>query len=501
MVPIGIALQPFEITRPKSHQELERYLLATRENLVKDRDAIFTPSRATWLTASILATIYSTLAIIRLDSGRATTWDFGYYSQVLWLIGQGHWIAQSSLNGHWALTDAGSWILYPVGWLYPFLGSPGILILQAVALASGVPFLQWWIRRHHLSVSVQWGIIALYSVYPAILGPALFDWHPDALAIPAFFYAAWAIETGHTKQFWLAALLILLTKVTAALVLIGLAGPWAAHRNWKLAIETAVVGLMAAAFEAGWLFPTLVGHTIPQWTQNFGWIAPTPASGLVRLMTHPWIVILRLFQFHVLSYEVVLLAPIAALPIFLGLGRGGWAWPVWMILTFNALSSFGPQLNPFNQYSIPVVPFLFISFIDLLAVIWHRASARILPWSLVIMSLLFWNNFERPLIWYATPPSRALNPILSAIPPSATLYGQNSTLAYLSDRKFVRLIPLPPSAHVRPGTYVFLTTQVNPVNKISPHTLVVHTISYLKHDSRQWQCVRHNGPVWLFKRI
>ncbi len=81
------------------------------------------------------------MAIARLDSGRATTWDFGYYSQGLWLIGQGHWIAHSSLNGHWALRDAGSWILYPVGWLYPFLHSPGILILQAIAIASGIPFL------------------------------------------------------------------------------------------------------------------------------------------------------------------------------------------------------------------------------------------------------------------------------------------------------------------------------------------------------------------------
>ena len=43
------------------------------------RSAVVQP----WIAATLLTAIYSMAAIIRLRTGRASYWDFGYYRQVL----------------------------------------------------------------------------------------------------------------------------------------------------------------------------------------------------------------------------------------------------------------------------------------------------------------------------------------------------------------------------------------------------------------------------------
>ncbi len=71
-----------------------------------------------WAWNGIVTAAYFAAAMVRLHTGRATTWDFGYFAQELWLIAHGHWVARSTLNGHSALTEAGSAPVYPIGWLY-----------------------------------------------------------------------------------------------------------------------------------------------------------------------------------------------------------------------------------------------------------------------------------------------------------------------------------------------------------------------------------------------
>ena len=448
--------------------------------------------------AAALLILYWILALIRLDTGRATTWDFGYYTQVLWLIHEGHWIARSTLNGHWALTDAGSWILYPLGWSYAFLHSSGILLIQAASLASGVPFLAWWMHRYPVPRTAFYGILVLYSVYPAILGPALFDWHPDTLAIPLFFYAAWAIETKRVRHFWLACALIITTKVTAALVLVGLSAPWLLQRQWKVALATGVIGFFTAFFEVDIVFPALTGHQMSQWAPYYGWLGSSPLAGAWHIVVNPWI-LKSVFQGSHLADIVLLGAFVAFIPSLWGLVHGGWAWPGWIILLFNNLSLFLGQSNPYNQYSLPIAPFWLISLI----LLWSRLRPRLvmkwIPWGLAVLSMMEWVQWERPLVWFSHPPAQSLMYALSRIPRYVPVYGQNSTLAMISDRKFIHLIPLPPRSRLLPGTVVILNQDVNPVNRLTAPIIVKGTLTRLISDPQHWQIIAHRGPVWAFQ--
>ncbi|WP_171822729.1 DUF2079 domain-containing protein [Sulfobacillus thermosulfidooxidans] len=447
----------------------------------------------------IVFIIYWTAALIRLYSERATTWDFGYYSQILWLINHGHWLAKSTLNGHDALTDAGSWILYPIGWAYSILHSPGILFLQSAALASGIPFLAWWMKKYPVGSIPFWGILCLYSVYPAVLGSALFDWHPDTLAIPAFFYAAWAIETHHTRHFWLSCMLMLLTKVTAALIIIGLAAPWLLRRQWKMALATFLIGVLLAYVEVDVLFPALAGHQMAQWQQYYGWLGPTPLSGIKNLILHPEILLTAAFRHVDILYILLLGAPLAFLPTIWGLIRGGWAWPAWIMVVFNGLSLFSAQMNAFNQYSLPIAPFWFISLILLWRQLPSRPATFLIPWGLAALSVGLWAKEEKPLIWYNKNPTRALVDCLSKIPPGVPVYGQNSTLATVSSRSVVRFLPLPPRPALQLHTVVILNQNVNPANRLTPLSVVNATLRRLKTHPQYWMLIVHQGPIWVFQ--
>lgn len=457
--------------------------------------------RTVWCWAGITALAYFVLAMVRLHTGRATTWDFGYFSQVLWLIGQGHWAARSTLNGHLALTDAGSAILYPIGWIYPYIGATGLLLLQSLSLAAGIPFIAWWLSRYHLRKTfLYWGVLSIYAVYPAVLGPALFDWHPDTLAVPVLFYAAWAIETRNPKHFWLAAGLLLLTKVTATLTMIGFTVPWLMRRQWRLAVGTFLLGVLFAVGEVGILFPRLTGHTMAQWVQYYGWLGPNPMAGLTFIVVHAPTVVLAMVHKVEAFYLLSLLIPIGVIPALVGLWYKGWAYPAWIVMAFNMLSSFRGQQNPFNQYSVSIVPFLFIGLIVVLPRLSFRTKALpvVLSASSVALCLILWFSLERPMIWYADPPQAALQEVLKMVPKAVPLYGQNSTLSRLSDRASVRLLPLP---HVvAPGTMVVLNRDQNPMNHSVSASLVLKTLKRLRKHRTIWRMVFHHGPVWVFQR-
>lgn len=457
-------------------------------------------TRAQFLTPIVAGAVfmfYLTAALIRFETGRVTTWDFGYFSQILWLIGHGHWAARSTLNGHLALTDAGSAILYPIGWLYPHVGAIGLFVLQAAALASGIPFLSWWLSRYGAGARFKGAIFGLYALYPAVIGPALFDWHPDVFAIPAAFYAMWAIETGRSRHYWIAVLALLTTKVTAAFLVLGLAVPWAVRRQWSMAVVSAAVGVAAAVGEVDLLFPWLTGHTMAQWTQYYGWLGPTPLAGVLYIFQHPFAVLGRLARPSDLAYLVLLLGPVGVIPAFYSFG--GWAVPAWLMIGFNLLSAFPGQYNPFNQYSTTVAPFLVVSLIVLVS----RLRMRQSRWALAFAAMagfsgLAWATTGLPLVWAPTVPSRALADAVAAVPRQAPLYGENSTLARLSNRWFVRLLPLP--TRVAPGTDVILTTQANPANGITSSAVIAATWKRLRSHRATWHVAFHQQSVWVYER-
>lgn len=115
------------------------------------------------------------LSIWRLDSWHATTMDVGWYSQALWLVGHRHWKAFDTIVGYPALADSMSYVLYPLGLVYRIVGQVGLLILQTLSMGSSLLAIGSYPKRYHMTLPNRIRWMALYAVYPAVLGPELVD--------------------------------------------------------------------------------------------------------------------------------------------------------------------------------------------------------------------------------------------------------------------------------------------------------------------------------------
>jgi hypothetical protein len=446
--------------------------------------------------AAVAVTLVGTAAAWgRVTTWRATAWDYGFYMQCLWLLSHGSGLAVSTLNGHPAVADAGVWWLYPLAAVFWLTGPAGLLCLQAASLASGILFLDWWARRRALPRPLFWGIALLWAVYPAVLGPALFDWHPDTLVIPVLFWALSTVERDRPQAFWIPAILLLTSKVTGGMIVAALAAPWWLRRQWATGAAALMLGVGWSWLDIQVLEPMLLHHAYSQWGMVLGWLGPTPTAVIRRIVTAPGFVITHLEALPVTFGVGLLLGTVGFVPAVTGLWRGGWAWPAWIVLAFNSLSHFMPQHSPFNQYGVAVAPGLLIAAVDAATLVGRRLGVA-LPWILAASSVLVWWVVYRPVVWYAHPPAALLSVAARYIPARAPLLGQNATLAPLAARSDIRLVSLG-FAHVSAGTYALLTTDVNPVNRVTAPSLVVKAIHRLE-ASPSWRAVYHRGSVWLF---
>ena len=146
-----------------------------------------------WVVASAGFLLFAALAIVRFETWRALTFDLGWYSQALWTIGHGHLTAPSSLIGVPPISQAESYVLYPLSLLYGVAGAPGILTLQAACLASGILPLARFVSRRGVPSYLGVFLAVSYLCYPAIAGTNLFDFHPDVIVVPLFFWALLAM--------------------------------------------------------------------------------------------------------------------------------------------------------------------------------------------------------------------------------------------------------------------------------------------------------------------
>lgn len=111
-----------------------------------------------WIIAILGLMLYAALAVTRLETWRALTNDMGWYSQALWTISHGHWTAPATLAGRSPIGQAESYALYPLAGIYRLAGQPGILVVQAAALASGVLPLVLWLTPFD-SACAHWSAI------------------------------------------------------------------------------------------------------------------------------------------------------------------------------------------------------------------------------------------------------------------------------------------------------------------------------------------------------
>ena len=141
--------------------------------------------------------------------------------------------------------DHAAIIFYPLALLYKIYPDVHWLFaVQAIALTvGGFPLyhlsLKSGLNRHQATT-----IVIAYLLYPLVLNKVLFDFHPEAIAIPGFLTAVLAARTNKVALFCAAIILILSCKSVLSLTVISMGLAAKAHCSTKLlrSIQISVSG-------------------------------------------------------------------------------------------------------------------------------------------------------------------------------------------------------------------------------------------------------------------
>lgn len=350
-------------------------------SIVGKGDRSSTKVAAIIATSSAILFACSSLRHALFQSG---AFDLGIFDQAVYLISQGD-APISSLLGFHILGDHAALIFYPLALLYKIYPDVHwLLAVQAIALACGA-LLTWMLARQAgLKTQQQNAIACVYLLYPLIFNLNLFDFHPEAIALPALLWAILAARRGKIAQFCLAIAIVLACKAVLALT-VATMGFWLLI--WEKRRGEGAIAICAGV--AWFLIATQViipafgsaAADVARHLPRYGYLGNSFGEIIKNLFLQPALVLGKIFSLGTLEYLSLLFLPVICLsPQHLTPLVG--AIPT---LLMNILSQAPAQRNLVHHYSLPILPFLLVAAISSLAAGrgWLQSGRAITLWSLV----------------------------------------------------------------------------------------------------------------------
>lgn len=430
------------------------------------------PGARTLVAAAALAwaACAGALCVVKYRTYLYGDFDLAIFAQGLLGALHGRWF--SSIRGMYWLGDHSSLALLALAPLAALARSALVLPLaQAAALALGAwPVFVLARRRLHDERAAAM-LALLWLLQPALGHLALFEFHPEALAVPALLGTLAALAEERTALAIACAAFAALAKEDAALplaVLGALTAARAGRRRAGFALVAVAAGSLALSF--GVLKP-LLAHREAEYGAMYAAWGRTPGAIALALARHPLraaaafvttpgdpsdALLKAQYWFHLLGpvLGLALLAPLALLP----------ALP---IFAEHMLSYRAEQHTIVFQYTALVLPFVIAAVIEALARLAPGSAARrALPVAALVAAAL-----GQALFGPLAPPSplRAFEPTESAWPSGAehaeaayrdaflracpargAIVADFPSLAHLADRDSVHSLH-----HVAAGRFTF----------------------------------------------
>lgn len=304
-------------------------------------------------------------ALLRYQSYHADAFDLGNMDQAVWntLHGNPFRFTNRGLDTVGPPTRLAIHvepIIFLIAPLYLLHAGPDTLIvLQTVALALGaLPLFLLGLRLLPALPLVAATVAIAYLLTPELLGEALWDFHPVALATPLLLLALWALDARRWPIFFVAAALAALTKEDVALSLLPLGlyiAFWLGKRRLGLGLLVASLAWLALCF-----FVILPHYNVGvaggnNYWYRYAWLGKTPHEAVINLLTHPWLPITYVLGDSGRSGYIALL-------LRTGGGLGIFAPTLWICalpeLAVNVLSAHWEQYSGFYQYNAMLVAYL-----------------------------------------------------------------------------------------------------------------------------------------------
>ncbi|MCX5797129.1 MAG: DUF2079 domain-containing protein [Elusimicrobia bacterium] len=330
------------------------------------------PERSAWRLAALFFLWLASLKLCQYASFQSHYGDLGQDANICWNTLHGRPFFDS-MTGTNFLGDHFEPVLALCALALKVWPSAAVLLLiQSLALALAVVPLAALARRHCRHHALVLAAAVLFMLNPYLHLVSEFDFHPEALFIPA---ALWALLFWEQGRPWLAgftALLCLGLKEDVPLALAGFGLYAALFRGKKAGWVLAAVSSAAFAVIALWVIPHFAGSRVSLHQDRYASLGASTAEMIRNIAWHPWVVPLRLLRPRVLLTSAALLASVGFLPL---------AAPAALVPALGAclhhlLSDYRSQYCLVSQYSALTVPFLFYAALKGLAVCEERLWSR-----------------------------------------------------------------------------------------------------------------------------
>jgi len=343
------------------------------------------PDRAIpWILAGLLFLGLGGLSLARyrsLDLGE----QFAAWMQGIWLVGEGKepfvTLTQRDLfDGQLSL------IMWPIAQIATIVpAGPLLLILQSLALALGVVPL-WRIARGVLELGVETALVLglAYGFQPQLHNLNLSEFHPEALAVPAFLWAYLFSQRRQWIRFGFAIAFALSTRSDLGLVVIGVGALLAVEGRTRAGRVTAALGAIWAALALGVFRSDLAGGEFV-YGDAFVAYGNGPVSILWGMVTNPIQVLGDFFAEENYRKLVLLFAPWLFLPVL----RLRFQLPLVIFGMFGFLAAIPPGEFGNPQQDVAALAFLPIAAAFALRAIGRRSVRRVFVNGRLLGGVLF----------------------------------------------------------------------------------------------------------------
>jgi uncharacterized membrane protein len=331
------------------------------------------------------AIIISTFVLFICSSLRhalfQSSFDLAIFDNAVYLISQGQepWVSFRDLH---ILGDHAAWILYPIALLYKIYPDiHWLFLLQALSLAWGIVPIWYLAKIAGLKESQNRTISLAYLLYPLIFNVNLFDFHPEVIALPAILGAILAVKLDRLWWLLVAIIVVLSCKAVLALSVVAMG-------CWLLLLGKYRYGIIALILGCGWfaiatqiIIPTFSG-TEAAAVDRYSYLGDSVIDIAKNLILKPQLILGKIFSGATCEYILLLTIPLCWGLSLKHLTPMIGALP---ILAINILSESPAQRNLVHQYSLPIVPWLFLIVIMSVSnnQIWFKSQRNILIWSIV----------------------------------------------------------------------------------------------------------------------
>ncbi len=429
-----------------------------------------TAPRLVWAATAAFAGVFSVAGVLRHRAFGSGRFDLGNMTQAVWSTAHGDVLSVTELSGTQA-SRLGSHFdpilaaLAPLWWAWP---SPELLlVVQAVAVATGALPVFWLGRKHLDSPPAAAALALAYLLLPPVQWLTVSDFHPVALACPLLLFAWWHLDERRLWRFALLAGAALATKEHVGLALAGL-GVWYAvrHRAPRAGAAIALGAGLAALVAALVVVPHFATAGVSAFESRYD----DPSLGGRDL-----------------GYLAKLLLPLALLPLAAPLAL----LPALPELGLNVLSSTATQTSVRSHYAATVAPALIVASVF--------AVARLRP------QLAYAGALAALLAAVAAGPlgripvradahDAASRRALAVIPDGAPVSATNALGAHLSARRRIFSFPVLQEA----GWVAVDTTRLTYLDSLESGR-ARPALAALRRDGR-WQQVFAEDGVLVFRR-